>query len=112
MGRKLVIVESPTKAKTINKILGTKEFVVRASYGHVRDLPKSKMGIDIENDFEPTYTPLTEKGKSAVIAELKTLAKDAPEIYLCSDPDRDRRHRRGDRSAPVALPREGEVPLG
>lgn len=89
MGKKLVIVESPTKAKTINKILGAKEYVVRASFGHIRDLPKSKIGIDIDNWFVPTYVTLSEKGKAAVVAELKSLAKDAPEVYLCSDPDRE-----------------------
>jgi DNA topoisomerase I len=85
----LVIVESPTKAKTINKILGSKDYVVKASYGHVMDLPKSKIGVDIEKGFKPTYVPIKEKGKDAVIAELKKLANEAEMVYLCSDPDRE-----------------------
>ena len=68
MGKSLVIVESPAKAKTINKFLG-KEFVVLASIGHIKDLPKSKLGIDIDNGFEPHYELI--KGKVAVVKELK-----------------------------------------
>lgn len=82
----LVIVESPTKAKTISKFLG-KDFVIRASVGHVRDLPKSKMGIDIENNFEPQYE--ISKDKAKVIKELKDLAKDSDEIYFATDEDRE-----------------------
>lgn len=82
----LVIVESPTKAKTISKFLG-KDFVIRASIGHVRDLPKSKMGIDIENNFEPQYE--ISKDKVKVIKELKDLAKDSDEIYFATDEDRE-----------------------
>jgi len=83
---KLVIVESPTKAKTISRFLDGK-YKVEASFGHVRDLPSSKMGIDIEHDFEPTYM-IPPKSKKRV-AELKKLAKDAPEIILATDEDRE-----------------------
>ncbi len=82
----LVIVESPAKAKTIGKYLGP-DYEVKACMGHLRDLPKSKMGIDIENDFEPQYMPM--KGKEAVIADLKKAAKDCKKVYLATDPDRE-----------------------
>ena len=82
----LVIVESPAKAKTIEKYLG-KEYVVKASMGHLRDLPKSKIGVDIENDFEPIYQPIKEK--SELIAELKKLSKSSDIVYLATDPDRE-----------------------
>lgn len=82
----LVIVESPSKAKTIGKFLGSRYKVV-ASVGHVRDLPKSKLGIDIENDFEPQYINI--RGKGDVIKELKKEAKKASKIYLATDPDRE-----------------------
>ena len=85
-GRSLVIVESPAKAKTINKYLG-KDFVVKASMGHIRDLPKGRFGIDLENGFQPDYTAI--RGKSKVIAELKKLAKSAPSVYLAPDLDRE-----------------------
>ncbi len=85
-GKALVIVESPAKARTINKYLG-KEFVVRASMGHIRDLPKGKLGIDLEQDFAPDYTAIRGKGK--VIEELKKLAKVAPAVYLAPDLDRE-----------------------
>src|SRR5210317_1497074 len=85
MGRSLVIVESPAKAKTINKFLG-KGYVVKASMGHVRDLPKRTLGVD-EEDFTPTYTVLPEKKKT--LAELKKAAKAADAIYLAPDPDRE-----------------------
>jgi len=85
-GKSLVIVESPTKAKTISKFLNG-EYKVEASFGHVRDLPSSKMGVDIEHDFEPTYL-VPPKAKKRV-AELKKLAKDAPEVILASDEDRE-----------------------
>ncbi|OGL53443.1 MAG: DNA topoisomerase I [Candidatus Schekmanbacteria bacterium RIFCSPLOWO2_12_FULL_38_15] len=84
--KSLVIVESPAKAKTINKFLG-KSFVVIASVGHVKDLPKSKLGVDVENDFQPSYEIL--KSKTKVISELKEAAKDAEKIYLAPDPDRE-----------------------
>ena len=82
----LVIVESPAKARTINKYLG-KDFVVKASMGHVRDLPKGKFGIDLEGGFEPEYATIRGKGKT--IAELKRLAKGAEAVYLAPDPDRE-----------------------
>ena len=82
----LVIVESPAKAKTIGKYLG-KDFVVTASMGHLRDLPKSKIGVDIEHDFEPDYKPI--KGKEALINELKKSAKASDVVYLATDPDRE-----------------------
>ncbi|WP_458401412.1 type I DNA topoisomerase [Candidatus Avelusimicrobium sp.] len=85
-GKKLVIVESPTKQKTISKILGA-EFIVRSSFGHVRDLPSHDMGVDIENNFNPTYQPV-ERAKR-LIKELEAVAKNAPEIYLATDPDRE-----------------------
>lgn len=82
----LVIVESPSKAKTIGKYLGSRYKVV-ASVGHVRDLPKSKIGIDIENDFDPQYIPI--RGKGDLIKELKKEAKKASKVYLATDPDRE-----------------------
>lgn len=82
----LVIVESPAKAKTIGKYLG-KDFEVKASMGHLRDLPKSKIGIDFENDFEPVYQPI--KGKGDIISDLKKRAKAADIVYLATDPDRE-----------------------
>lgn len=82
----LVIVESPAKAKTIQKYLG-KGYEVIASMGHVRDLPKSKLGVDIENDFKPQYIDM--KGKGDVIKELKKRAKKCDKIYLATDPDRE-----------------------
>ncbi|WP_398439282.1 type I DNA topoisomerase [Sedimentibacter sp.] len=82
----LLIVESPAKAKTIGKFLG-KNFTVKASVGHIRDLPKSKLGIDVENNFEPNY--ITIRGKGDVIKELKKEAKKAENIYLATDPDRE-----------------------
>lgn len=82
----LVIVESPAKAKTIEKYLG-RNYKVVASKGHVRDLPKSKMGIDIEHDFEPSY--ITIRGQGETIKEIKRLAKKAEKVYLASDPDRE-----------------------
>lgn len=84
--KSLVIVESPSKAKTIGKFLGSKYKVI-ASVGHVRDLPKSKLGIDIENNFEPQYIPI--RGKGEIIKELKKEAKNASRVYLGTDPDRE-----------------------
>lgn len=86
MAKNLVIVESPAKAKTIKKFLGT-GYEVMASNGHVRDLPKSQMGIDIENDFEPRY--ITIRGKGELLAELRKAVKKADKIYLATDPDRE-----------------------
>ncbi|MCL1919787.1 MAG: type I DNA topoisomerase [Kiritimatiellaeota bacterium] len=86
MGKKLVIVESPAKAKTIGKLLGT-GYVVKSSVGHVRDLPERTLGVDIEHGFTPNYV-LT-KGKVKVVAELRKAAKTASAIYLAPDPDRE-----------------------
>ena len=82
----LVIVESPSKAKTIGRYLGP-DYEVKASMGHLRDLPKSKMGVDIEGNFEPVYIPV--KGKEAIIKELRDSAKKAQTVYLATDPDRE-----------------------
>ncbi len=86
MATNLVIVESPAKAKTIKQYLG-KSYTVMASFGHVRDLPKSKMSIDIEHDFEPKY--ITIRGKGDLLAKLKKAAKDSKKVYLATDPDRE-----------------------
>ncbi len=86
MSANLVIVESPAKAKTIQKFLG-KSYKVVASNGHVRDLPKSTMGIDIENDFEPKY--ITIRGKGDILAQLRKEVKKADKVYLATDPDRE-----------------------
>jgi DNA topoisomerase-1 len=84
--KSLVIVESPTKARTIGRFLGS-EFIVKASMGHVRDLPAYTMGVDVENGFEPTYVVV--KGKEKVIAEIKQAASGADVIFLATDPDRE-----------------------
>ncbi len=86
LGKMLVVVESPAKAKTINKYLG-KDYIVRASMGHVRDLPASEMGVDVENDFAPTYQNLASKEK--ILRELSKYAKAAPEVFLATDLDRE-----------------------
>ena len=86
MGKNLVIVESPAKVKTIKKFLGS-NYEVCASNGHIRDLPKSQMGIDIENDFEPKY--ITIRGKGDILANLKKQVKKADKVYLATDPDRE-----------------------
>lgn len=86
MATNLVIVESPAKAKTIKQYLG-KSYSVMASFGHVRDLPKSKMSIDLEHDFEPKY--ITIRGKGDLLAKLKKAARDAKKVYLATDPDRE-----------------------
>src|SRR5512146_1815297 len=86
-GPSLVVVESPAKAKTIKKYLG-RSFDVRASVGHVKDLPKSKMGVDIESgSFEPEYDVI--KGKAKVVSEIKRAAREAPRVLLATDPDRE-----------------------
>ena len=87
MAKSLVIVESPAKAKTIEKFLGKSHYTVKASVGHIRDLPKSKLGVDIENNFEPQYINI--RGKGDVIKELKKEAKKAKQVYLATDPDRE-----------------------
>src|SRR3990167_4939041 len=82
----LVIVESPAKAKTIEKYLG-KNFRVRASIGHIKDLPTKKLGVDIEHNFKPQYEVIT--GKKKVIDEIKKVAKESEIVYLAPDPDRE-----------------------
>jgi len=86
MPKKLVIVESPAKARTIEQFLG-KDYLVRSSYGHIRDLPKKGLNIDIDNDFKPKYAINSDKRK--VVAELKKLAQDTNDVYLASDEDRE-----------------------
>lgn len=86
MGKSLVIVESPAKARTINKYLGS-NFTVKASVGHIKDLPPKKLGVDVDEDFTPEY--VTIRGKGKVIQELKSAAKKADTIYLAPDPDRE-----------------------
>jgi DNA topoisomerase I len=86
MPKALVIVESPAKAKTINKYLG-KDYVVKASLGHIKDLPKNDLAVDVDHDFEPHYEVI--EGKKKLIAELKAAAKKVDEIYLAADPDRE-----------------------
>ena len=86
MAKNLVIVESPAKAKTINKYLG-KDFEVKASMGHVRDLPKKTLGVDVKNGFAPDYEVLPTRKK--VLDELKAAADGATAIYLAADPDRE-----------------------
>lgn len=86
MSKNLVIVESPAKAKTLKKFLGS-NYKIEASVGHVRDLPKSEMGINIENDFEPKY--ITIRGKGELLAKLRKEAKAADKVYLATDPDRE-----------------------
>src|SRR5215218_7866143 len=86
MAKSLVVVESPAKAKTINKYLG-RDYKVIASMGHVRDLPKSKLGVDIDEEFEPSYEVIASRKK--VLKELKEAAKGADEIFIATDPDRE-----------------------
>ena len=86
MADKLVIVESPAKANTIKKFLGGNTKVL-ASMGHIRDLPKSKLGVDVEHDFEPEYINI--RGKGDLIKSLKKEAKQAKKIYIATDPDRE-----------------------
>ncbi|MBT2761017.1 type I DNA topoisomerase [Paenibacillus sp. ISL-20] len=86
MADSLVIVESPAKAKTIGKYLGSK-YIVKASMGHVRDLPKSQIGVEVENDFNPKY--ITIRGKGSVLKELKDASKKVKKVYLAADPDRE-----------------------
>src|SRR6185436_6303100 len=86
MAEILVVVESPTKAKTIQKFLGNK-YKIKSSFGHVRDLPKSKLGVDVDKNFEPTYIIPTKAKK--LVSELKKDAKSADEIILATDEDRE-----------------------
>ncbi|HYW73941.1 MAG TPA: type I DNA topoisomerase [Pyrinomonadaceae bacterium] len=91
MGKSLVVVESPAKAKTINKYLG-KDFVVKASIGHIKDLPSKGLGVDIQNNFEPEYEIIPDSKKRnnrKIVADLKKTAKEADAIYLAADPDRE-----------------------
>ncbi|HEX2568897.1 MAG TPA: type I DNA topoisomerase, partial [Polyangia bacterium] len=84
--KSLLIVESPAKAKTIKKYLGS-AFTVKASVGHIKDLPKSKMGVDIEHGFQPEYVPI--RGKAKILTEIRKAAKDVEMVYLAPDPDRE-----------------------
>ena len=86
MGKSLLIVESPTKVETLKKIVG-KNFIIKASVGHLKDLPKKKLGVDVDNDFAPDY--ITIRGKGKILAALKAAAKKADTIYLAPDPDRE-----------------------
>src|ERR1700694_1557879 len=86
MSKSLVIVESPAKAKTIGKYLG-KNYVVKASLGHVKDLPKKNLSVNVDNDFRPVYEVI--EGKRKLIAELKAETKKADNVYLAADPDRE-----------------------
>src|SRR5580765_5583391 len=86
MAKALVIVESPAKAKTINKYLG-KQFIVKASLGHIKDLPKRDLAVDIAKGFEPRYEII--EGKRKLISELKAVARKVEEVYLAADPDRE-----------------------
>ena len=84
--KKLLIVESPSKAETIKKYLG-KDYKVMASVGHIIDLPKSQLGVDVDNGFEPRY--ITIRGKGDLLSKLKKEAKNASKVYLATDPDRE-----------------------
>src|SRR5687768_1300303 len=91
MAKNLVIVESPAKAKTINKYLG-KDYLVKASIGHIKDLPSKGLGVDVDNNFEPTYELIPDSKKrnnKKIVAELKKAAKESEAIYLAADPDRE-----------------------
>src|ERR1700694_5765619 len=86
MANSLVIVESPAKAKTIGKYLG-KQYIVKASLGHIKDLPKKDLAVDVDHDFEPRYEII--EGKKKLITELRKAAKGVESIYLAADPDRE-----------------------
>ncbi len=86
MAKNLVIVESPAKAKTINRFLG-KEFQVESCFGHIRDLPKSKLGVDMDNEFKPVYEIIP--GKKKIVKKLQKISKDAEKIFLATDLDRE-----------------------
>ena len=86
MAKKLVVVESPAKAKTIKKYLG-RGYTVEASMGHIRDLPKSQLGVNVEDNFEPKY--ITIRGKGELLAKLRKAAKTSDKVYLATDPDRE-----------------------
>jgi len=86
VGKALVIVESPAKAKTVNRYLGS-GYLVKASMGHVCDLPKTRLGVDLKNDFKPTYQIIPERKR--LVAELRKLAREAERVILAADPDRE-----------------------
>src|SRR5579872_6270753 len=86
MAKNLVIVESPTKAKTIGKYLG-KNYIVKASLGHVKDLPKKNLSVDVDNDFRPVYEVI--EGKKKLMGELRADAKKSDSVFLAADPDRE-----------------------
>ena len=86
MAKSLVIVESPAKSKTVNHYLGP-DYVVKASMGHVRDLPEKKLGVDVEDNFRPTYEVIPDKKK--IVAELRKAAKESERVILAADPDRE-----------------------
>ena len=86
MSKGLIIVESPTKVKTLQKFLGS-DYIIRASVGHIKDLPEDELGVDLEKDFQPQYVTISGKGK--VIRELKKASKEVENIYLGPDPDRE-----------------------
>jgi len=86
VAKSLLVVESPVKMKTLSKFLG-KDYVIKATYGHIKDLPKSKMGVDVDHDFRPQFTVV--KGKAKIVAELKKAGKEVDNIYIGSDPDRE-----------------------
>jgi DNA topoisomerase-1 len=86
MAKSLLVVESPVKMKTLSKFLG-KDYIIKATYGHIKDLPKSKMGVDVNDDFRPHFSVV--KGKARIVAELKKASKEADSIYIGSDPDRE-----------------------
>src|ERR687894_712643 len=91
MAKNLVIVESPAKAKTINKYLG-KDYLVKASIGHIKDLPSKGLGVDVEHNFEPTYELIPDSKKrnnKKIVSELKKAAKEAEAVFLAADPDRE-----------------------
>src|SRR5712691_11588353 len=91
MAKNLVIVESPAKAKTINKYLG-KGYLVKASIGHIKDLPSQGLGVDVENDFKHTYGIIPDSRKrnnKKIVAELRKAAKEADSVFLATDPDRE-----------------------
>ena len=86
MAKNLVLVESPAKAKTINKYLG-KDYIVEATIGHIRNLPKTKLGVDVDNNFKPQYVTIS--GKGDIIKKIKSLASKSKNIYIATDPDRE-----------------------
>ncbi len=86
MNKNLVLVESPAKAKTINKYLG-KNYIVEATVGHIRNLPKTKLGVDVEHNFQPQF--VTIRGKGDVIKKIKSLASKSNNIFIATDPDRE-----------------------